>query len=165
MKKIILAIIILLSQNLMLAQTKNNKTKPKNTTNKNNCQMPATIENPKKDAKNILGTALQPCCFEPVTGFYRDGFCNTDANDYGVHVVCAEVTQAFLDYSKSQGNDLMTASPWFPGLKAGDKWCLCAMRWKEAHEAGVAPPIILESTHQNALKFVPLEVLMQYKRE
>jgi len=113
-------------------------------------------------ARNVLGTPLQACCFDPKTGYYRDGFCHTGPDDHGVHVVCAVVTQAFLEFSKSQGNDLMTPSPWFPGLKPGDRWCLCAMRWKEALLAGVAPPVVLESTHTNALRYVTMAELEQY---
>ena len=93
-------------------------------------------------AKNILGTELQSCCTDPITGFFRDGYCNTNQMDKGMHVVCAIVTDAFLDFTKSRGNDLSTPRPefQFPGLKSGDRWCLCALRWKEAYEEGVAPP-------------------------
>lgn len=113
-------------------------------------------------AKNLLGTPLVPCSYDPLTGFYRDGCCNTDEHDHGSHVVCARVTQEFLVFSLERGNDLMTARPEyrFPGLKAGDRWCLCAMRWKEALDAGVAPPVILECTHEKALQYAELE---QYK--
>jgi uncharacterized protein len=110
-------------------------------------------------AHNVLGKALQSCCFAPQTGFYRDGFCHTGDNDRGVHVVCAQVTLEFLEFSKSQGNNLMASSPSFPGLKPGDKWCLCASRWKDAYDAGFAPPIILESTHEAALKYIGLDIL------
>ncbi len=112
-------------------------------------------------AKNVLGTKLEICCTDPMTGFYRNGSCDTGFDDYGTHVVCAEMTQEFLDYTKSKGNDLCTARPEynFPGLKPGDKWCLCAIRWKEAFEAGVAPPVVLESTHQKALEFIQFEDL------
>lgn len=115
--------------------------------------------------KNVLGTNLQACCFEPKTGWYRDGYCNTDFRDYGVHVVCAELTDDFLNYSSSCGNDLKTPKPQynFPGLKAGDKWCLCISRWKEAMLAGVAPKIVLESTHIKALETVSLEELKKCK--
>jgi len=111
--------------------------------------------------KNVLGTNLQSCCTDPVTGFYRNGFCQTGPEDYGTHVVCAEMTQAFLDFTKSRGNDLCTAIPAynFPGLKPGDKWCLCALRWKEAYLAGFAPPVILAGTHEKALQYVDLEIL------
>lgn len=108
--------------------------------------------------RNVLGGALQACCFEPLTGFYRDGFCRTGSEDAGVHVVCAEMTDAFLEFSRSAGNDLSTPHPeWgFPGLVAGDRWCLCADRWREALDAGVAPPVVLASTHASALEFVAL---------
>lgn len=114
-----------------------------------------------ENAKNVLGNDLRTCCMDPVTGFYRNGRCDTGENDYGTHVVCAEMTQEFLDYTKSLGNDLCTPKPEFrfPGLKAGDKWCLCAIRWKEAYDAGVAPPVVLESTHEKALQFIGLDAL------
>jgi len=114
-----------------------------------------------KEAKNVLGGELKTCCMDPMTGFYRDGKCNTGADDRGVHVVCAVVTEDFLGYSRSCGNDLITPNPMFgfPGLKPGDKWCLCAARWKEAYEAGVAPPVVLASTHEKALQIVSLDVL------
>ena len=112
-------------------------------------------------ALNVLGTALMPCSYDPLTGFFRDGCCKTDHQDHGSHVVCARITQDFLDFTLKQGNDLMTPRPdfRFKGLKQGDKWCLCALRWKEAFEAGVAPPVILECTHQKALEFVTLDQL------
>ena len=114
-----------------------------------------------KDRLNVLGTALVPCSFDPLTGYFRDGCCNTDENDRGSHVICAKVTQEFLDFSLQQGNDLITPRPEyrFQGLKAGDRWCLCALRWKQAFEAGVAPKVILESTHIHALDYVTLEQL------
>lgn len=117
-----------------------------------------------KTAKNILGTALQCCCKDPVTGFFRDGYCNTNQFDQGTHVVCALIDDAFLDFTQSRGNDLRTPRPEyeFPGLKAGDKWCLCALRWKEAHEAGVAPMIVPQSSHEAVLEFVNREVLETY---
>lgn len=110
----------------------------------------------KRSARNIFGTPLKPCCSETRTGFYRDGFCHTDVRDIGAHVVCALLTQDFLDFTKSQGNDLTTPRPEldFPGLKPGDKWCLCALRWQEAYEVGVAPPLLPESTHEKALLFL-----------
>ena len=113
---------------------------------------------------NIYGDEIEPCCFEPKTGYFRDGFCRTADHDVGSHVVCAEMTDAFLDFSKEKGNDLSTPRPEFdfPGLKAGDRWCLCAMRWVEAFEAGVAPNVFLESCHQKALEFVSLEDLEQF---
>ncbi|TVQ15110.1 MAG: DUF2237 domain-containing protein [Leptolyngbya sp. DLM2.Bin27] len=110
------------------------------------------------NATNVLGTALTPCCTDPMTGFYRDGCCNTGAGDMGVHVVCAQMTAEFLAYTKAQGNDLSTPVPafQFPGLKPGDRWCLCAARWQEALEDGVAPPVVLKATHAAALEHVNL---------
>ena len=115
-------------------------------------------------AKNVLGEPLALCCNDPKTGFYRDGFCHTGAADVGTHVVCAQVTDAFLEYTRSQGNDLSTPQPeyQFPGLKAGDGWCLCALRWKEAYEAGIAPPVKLEATHEKALEYMSLEMLQEH---
>jgi uncharacterized protein (DUF2237 family) len=113
------------------------------------------------NAMNVLGTPLVPCSYDPLTGYYRDGCCNTDAHDHGSHVICAKVTQAFLDFSVAQGNDLVTPRPEyrFAGLKAGDRWCLCATRWQQAFQAGVAPPVILNCTHERALSFVSLAQL------
>jgi uncharacterized protein (DUF2237 family) len=115
-------------------------------------------------ASNVLGTPLQTCCTNPMTGFYRDGQCNTGAGDYGAHVVCAQVTESFLSYSKTQGNDLSTPVPQyqFPGLKPGDRWCVCAPRWKQALDDGVAPPVVLEATHASALEYVSLEQLKDH---
>lgn len=115
-------------------------------------------------AKNVLGGPLELCCNSPKTGFYRDGFCNTSEQDLGVHTVCARVTQEFLDYSRSRGNDLMAPSPQFgfPGLKEGDGWCLCASRWMEAVLAGKPCPIVLASTHEKTLEIVPLELLREH---
>lgn len=114
--------------------------------------------------KNIFGQPLIPCCYEPLTGFYRDGFCRTDVQDGGRHVVCAIMTEEFLTFTKSLGNDLSTPLPQFqfPGLKPGDKWCLCAIRWREAHEQGVAPPVILEACAEEALNYIELEVLVKH---
>lgn len=116
------------------------------------------------EAKNVLGTDLQFCCTSPMTGYYRDGFCRTGGQDFGVHVVCAQVTAEFLEFTKAQGNDLSTAVPSFnfPGLKPGDRWCLCAARWQEAFLAGVAPPVILEATHARALEEVSLADLKRH---
>ncbi len=113
---------------------------------------------------NVLGTELKPCCYRPRTGFYRDGFCHTGPEDFGMHTVCVVVTDEFLDYSRMRGNDLSTpnAEVMFPGLKAGDRWCLCASRWKEALDAGHAPQVILDSTHINTLKVVPRSVLEEH---
>jgi uncharacterized protein len=114
--------------------------------------------------KNVLGEELQCCCTAPKTGFYRDGYCQTGPMDYGSHTVCAEVTQAFLEFSRSRGNDLITPVPAydFPGLRPGDKWCLCVSRWKETLEAGVAPPIVLAACHEKALAVVNLADLQEY---
>ncbi len=114
-------------------------------------------------AKNVLGTDLQDCSHEPLTGFFRDGCCHTGADDTGLHLVCAEMTDAFLTFSKQVGNDLSTPRPeWgFPGLKPGNRWCLCALRWKEAFAAGVAPAVVLEATHISTLEFIDLEDLQQ----
>jgi uncharacterized protein (DUF2237 family) len=110
---------------------------------------------------NVLGAPLVPCSYDPLTGYFRDGCCHTDEQDQGSHVICAKVTQAFLDFSRQHGNDLTTPRPdyRFAGLKAGDRWCLCALRWKQAYEAGVAPKVILESTHRRALEYVTLAQL------
>ena len=110
---------------------------------------------------NVLGGVLEPCSTRPVTGFYRDGCCNTGAEDLGLHTVCVVLTAEFLLFSKSRGNDLSTPMPQygFPGLNPGDRWCLCASRWKEAFEAGVPPQVVLEATHENALQYVPLRAL------
>jgi uncharacterized protein len=112
-------------------------------------------------AKNVLGSALQSCSTAPMTGYFRTGCCDTGAGDAGVHVVCAVMTEEFLVFTAAVGNDLSTPRPEyrFPGLRAGDRWCLCARRWQEAFEAGKAPPVVLESTHMAALEFVDLDAL------
>jgi uncharacterized protein len=112
-------------------------------------------------AYNVLGTALVPCSYDPLTGFYRDGCCNTADDDTGSHVVCVKVTADFLAFSIRRGNDLSTPRPEyrFRGLVPGDRWCLCALRWREACEAGAAPPVVLESTHERALDFISLTQL------
>jgi hypothetical protein len=109
-------------------------------------------------AKNVLGTELQTCSTKPMTGWFRDGCCQTGPGDMGVHTVCVQVTDAFLAFSLQAGNDLVTPRPEmrFPGLKAGDRWCLCAGRWAEALEAGIAPPVYLEATHMASLEYVDL---------
>lgn len=114
--------------------------------------------------KNVFGEKLIPCCYEPMTGFYRDGFCRTDAMDGGRHVVCAVMTDEFLAFTKSVGNDLSTPRPEyrFPGLKAGDKWCLCALRWREAYEHGAAPLVVLEACAEEALQYIELKILVQF---
>ena len=113
---------------------------------------------------NVLGGELISCSYDPLTGYFRDGCCNTNDEDVGTHVICAKVTQAFLDFSVSRGNDLVTPRPEhrFAGLKAGDRWCLCALRWREAMQAEVAPPVVLESTHETALKYVILAQLREF---
>ncbi|MCE0523920.1 MAG: DUF2237 domain-containing protein [Methylacidiphilales bacterium] len=110
---------------------------------------------------NVLGGKLLPCCFSPMTGFYRDGYCRTGPGDYGLHTVCIEATAEFLGFSRAMGNDLSTPVPQydFPGLQPGDRWCLCVSRWKEALDAGMAPPVVLSATHISALEFVSLEDL------
>lgn len=114
--------------------------------------------------KNVFGEAMIPCSFEPMTGFFRNGCCETGPQDLGTHAVCAVVTGEFLAYSRSRGNDLISPRPEydFPGLKPGDRWCLCVLRWVEAYRAGFAPPVVLEATHEKSLNFVPLEVLVSF---
>jgi uncharacterized protein len=114
--------------------------------------------------KNVFGEELENCSLSPMTGFYRDGCCRTGPEDLGMHAVCAEVTKDFLEFSKSQGNDLMTPNPEyeFPGLKTGDRWCICALRWKEAFDNGFAPPVILASTHESVLEVIALEDLKKH---
>ncbi len=116
------------------------------------------------EATNVLGTPLKACCTDPMTGFYRDGHCRTGAGDFGAHTVCAQMTPAFLNFTKAQGNDLSTPVPayQFPGLKPGDRWCLCASRWREALDKGVAPPVDLEATHASTLEYVTLDELQEY---
>lgn len=115
-------------------------------------------------AKNVLWTELQGCCFSPMTWYFRDGYCKTQLDDMGVHTVCACMTDEFLEFSQKQGNDLITPVPDydFPWLKAGDFWCLCASRWLEAHQAGCAPKVKIQSCHENTLKIIPLEILQDY---
>lgn len=117
-----------------------------------------------QEARNVLGGVLECCCMQPLTGFYRDGCCNTGEHDFGLHIVCAEMTAEFLEYSRSVGNDLSTPRPeyGFSGLKAGDRWCLCAQRWVEAYSDGVAPSLYLRSTHEKMLEFVTLEILATF---
>ena len=115
-------------------------------------------------ALNVLGEPLAPCGLDPLTGFYRDGCCNTGYDDVGIHVVCVRVTREFLEFSRKHGNDLTTPVPaaGFPGLRPGNQWCLCAGRWKEALDAGVAPPVVLAATHEEALAVVPLSELKRH---
>lgn len=117
-----------------------------------------------ESARNVLGEELVPCSYDPLTGYFRDGCCHTDLHDLGSHVICAKVTDEFLEFSRSRGNDLSTPRPEyrFAGLKNGDRWCLCALRWKEALAAGVAPEVVLASTHIRALDFVTIEQLTAY---
>lgn len=116
------------------------------------------------DAKNVLGGELLSCSTEPLTGFFRNGCCETGPSDLGLHTVCAVVDEAFLAFSRRVGNDLTTPRPefGFPGLRPGDTWCLCAGRWKEALDAGVAPQVVLEATHEETLAIVPLGVLKDH---
>jgi len=115
-------------------------------------------------AQNVLGSPLRSCSESPMTGFFRDGCCNTGPGDSGVHVVCAVLTAEFLEFSRRTGNDLSTPRPefGFPGLQPGDQWCLCVTRWKAALDAGCAPPVVLEATHLAALEFVSLKDLRQH---
>lgn len=115
-------------------------------------------------ARNVLGGPLEPCSTDPMTGFFRDGCCHTGAGDVGLHVVCAQVTDEFLAFSRQRGNDLSSPEPAFdfPGLRAGDRWCVCVERWKEALAAGLAPPIVLAATHVSALEFVELDELKRH---
>ncbi len=115
-------------------------------------------------ATNVLGGTLAPCSTSPRTGFYRDGCCNTGAEDLGLHVVCAQMTAEFLRFARSRGNDLITPAPefGFPGLKPGDRWCVCAATWREAYEAGVASPVLLTATHEETLAVIPLDALKQH---
>lgn len=119
------------------------------------------MQDASRPARNVLGLPLQACSYDPLTGFLRDGCCHTRADDTGSHVICARMTAEFLAFTRSRGNDLTTPRPEyrFAGLQPGDRWCLCALRWREAWEAGVAPPVVLAATHERALDFVPLSAL------
>ena len=123
-----------------------------------NTDMPEKLQN------NVLGGPLRVCCMNPVTGYMRNGLCELYPSDMGLHTVCAIMTDAFLEFSKSRGNDLSTPIPDydFSGLKEGDKWCLCALRWKEAYDAGMAPKIVLSATHESVLEIVGLDILKDY---
>lgn len=118
----------------------------------------------KDPSVNVFGDPLIPCSVDPITGFFRDGCCNTGGEDLGYHTVCIEVSKAFLEFSRFKGNDLSTPQPEFnfPGLKEGDRWCLCAARWKEAHEQGMAPRVHLRRTHIRTLEIVAMELLKPY---
>lgn len=115
------------------------------------------------DDRNVLGGMLENCSMSPRTGFYRDGCCNTGPEDLGLHVVCTQVTREFLAFARGQGNDLVTPAPeyGFPGLKPGDRWCVCAATWRQAYEAGVASPVVLAATHEETLAVIPLDVLKE----
>jgi uncharacterized protein len=153
MKNKILQSIVMFITIVSFAQTKENCLIIKNKNPK--------VKKMEMSQKNVFGTELKLASLDPITGFFRTGYCSTDSNDRGVHVVAAVVTDEFLKYSLSQGNDLISPYPasGFPGLKAGNIWCLCAIRWKEALDAGVAPPVILEATNIKALEYVTLEEL------
>jgi uncharacterized protein len=158
---IIIAVLILLCNAVYAQKTKSKKAKPNCITAKSKI----TETNMVNTQKNVLGTDIKLASIDPMTGYFRTGYCNTDANDRGLHVVAAVVTKEFLEYSKTQGNDLMTPYPAsnFPGLKPGNVWCLCVLRWKEALAAGVAPPVILEATNIKALEYVTLDELKAHK--
>ncbi len=167
MKKIkLLTILLILFCKVSFAQSKT-KTKIR-TIVKENCGNTKTknkMITVDSSQKNVLGQPLALASIDPTTGYFRNGYCQTDANDRGLHVVAAIVTDAFLKYSLSQGNDLISAYPAnnFSGLKAGDVWCLCVLRWKEALDAGVAPPVVLEATNIKALQYVTIEQLKSAK--
>lgn len=116
------------------------------------------------DDRNVLGGRLEPCSTSPRTGFYRDGCCNTGPEDFGMHVVCVQVTARFLAFASSRGNDLITPAPQFafPGLAPGDRWCVCAGTWREAYEAGAAAPVALAATHEETLAVIPLDALKEH---
>ena len=122
---------------------------------------------PNLKIKNVLGTKLKCCSKSPLTGFFRDGYCKTNSKDQGSHVVASIMTENFLNFTKTRGNDLTTPNPVFnfPGLREGDRWCLCALRWKEAYDAGFAPYVLLEATHEKALKFIELSSLVEMSVE
>lgn len=120
-----------------------------------------------EESVNVFDEPLLPCSEDPMTGFFRDGCCNTSNQDLGSHTVCVEITQQFLEFSRFKGNDLSTPVPefGFPGLKEGDGWCLCAARWLEAYEAGMAPRVFMQRTHKKALEIVPLKLLTQFAKD
>ncbi len=160
--KNILILILVLNSFLSFGQNK------KKTQTEANCgtitNKDSKVKKMETTQKNVLGTDLKLASIDPMTGYFRTGYCNTDANDRGLHVVAEVVTDAFLQYSLSQGNDLISPYPasGFPGLKAGNVLCLCALRWKEALAAGVAPPVILEATNIKALEYVTMKELQKY---
>lgn len=159
----LLAVLLFICTVANAQKTKATKAKPSCIIAKSKTKQNPMVQN----QKNVLGTAIQLASKDPLTGYYRTGYCSTDENDRGMHVVAAVVTKEFLEYSKLQGNDLMTANPssGFPGLKPGNVWCLCVLRWKEALVAGVAPPVVLEATNIKALEYVTLEELIAHKAE
>ena len=112
--------------------------------------------------RNLLGLPLETCSTEPMTGYFRNGCCETDEDDRGSHTVCTQVTEEFLEFQRRRGNDLVTPRPGFPGLKPGDRWCVCAARWKEALDAGCAPPVVLAATHAEAVRVVPRDALLAH---
>lgn len=116
------------------------------------------------ESKSVLGTPLRPCSHDPVTGWFRDGCCNTDDRDRGSHTICCVVTAEFLEFLRTQGNDLVTPAPQygFAGLRPGDQWCVCASSWRAAYDAGVACPVLLEGTHARALEDADLEMLLEH---
>lgn len=118
-------------------------------------------------SKNVFGDNLESCCMDPITGFFRTGNCDTSIEDTGMHTVCVEITDDFLEFSKAAGNDLSTPNPAydFRGLKEGDRWCLCLSRWVQAYEAGMAPRIYLKATHISALEFIDMDVLQKFSAE
>ena len=147
---------------LMPKRKKDNKTKKRK--KKRSKRKIKRIENfDNVQQKNIYNEPLKPCSMNPLTGYHRSGYCFTDDMDQGTHTVCARVNDEFLDYTKSKGNDLSTPSNSFPGLKEGDNWCLCALRWKQAMKAGKAPPIDLESTNKKTLEYIDTDTLENYK--
>jgi len=119
----------------------------------------------KKNPLNVYGKPIEPCSHDPLTGFYRDGCCTTGSEDVGMHTVCIVADDEFLEFSKKRGNDLSTPHPeyMFPGVQNNQKWCLCALRWKEAYDAGFAPNVILEATNQDVLNYIPFEILLEFK--
>ena len=120
--------------------------------------------NPELNRFNVFGEPLASCCFDPLTGYFRNGFCHTASSDLGQHTMCAQMTEAFLNFSKNRGNDLSTPVPevGFVGLKPGDFWCMCVTRWIEAYQAGAAPLVKLQACHEAVLSYVPLHILMEY---
>ena len=116
---------------------------------------------------NVLGDALESCSTAPLTGWFRDGCCNTDRNDHGLHTVCCQVTDEFLEFAREQGNDLITPAPRFnfPGLKPGDRWCVCAQTWQDAADEGVACPVVISATHEETLQIISLDLLKRYAAE